>query len=152
MFISFHFWVIWESGKFGLKKGTGVAPPPPAPYRQCPLFLPFFLQESVPKLSLFFFCSSSGLRRWIGSWSEVFCISSGFVFHGLIADDIELQMQTIPPPRQSCNRFWLQQVWERSRAISLVGFSGIYIEFNQSNVWLSDRFIILCNTHRKISV
>ena len=37
-----HFWVIWESGKFGLKKGTGVDPPP-APCGQCPLFLPFFL-------------------------------------------------------------------------------------------------------------
>ena len=42
-----HFWVIWEASKFGLKKGTGVAPPP-APYGQCPLFLPFFLNESVP--------------------------------------------------------------------------------------------------------
>ena len=39
--------------KFGLKKGTGVDHPP-APCGQCPLFLPFFLQKSVPKTDLSF--------------------------------------------------------------------------------------------------
>ena len=35
-----HFWVIRESGKFGLKKGTGVDHPPTSPPTsgQCPLF------------------------------------------------------------------------------------------------------------------
>ena len=35
-----HFWVIWESGKFGLKKGTGVDPPPPVD--NVPFFFRFF--------------------------------------------------------------------------------------------------------------
>ena len=37
-------------GKFGLKKGTGVDPPPPC--EQCPLFLPFFFLWKLPLISV----------------------------------------------------------------------------------------------------
>ena len=40
-----HFWVIWESGKFGLKKGTGVDPRPPL-VDNVPFFYRFFLMRA----------------------------------------------------------------------------------------------------------
>ena len=53
-----HFCVIWESGKFGLKKGTGVDPPRPA-WTMSPFFTVFFLNESVPKCWVGIFISQS---------------------------------------------------------------------------------------------
>ena len=44
-----HFWVIWESGKFGLKKGTGVDPPPPRA-DNVPFFYRFFSRR--PSLNI----------------------------------------------------------------------------------------------------
>ena len=40
-----HSWVIWESGKFGLKKGTGVDPRPPL-VDNVPFFYRFFLMRA----------------------------------------------------------------------------------------------------------
>ena len=40
-----HFWVIWEAGKFGLKKGTGVDPPPPRA-DNVPFFYRFFKRRA----------------------------------------------------------------------------------------------------------
>ena len=46
-----HFWVIWESGKFGLKKGTGVDPPPPRA-DNVPFFYRFFSMRASLRIPL----------------------------------------------------------------------------------------------------
>ena len=62
-----HFWVSWESGKFGLKKGTGVDPPPPGAGN-----VPFFYR---------FFYRRASLRRHSHFWHlhNIIKISSRFI-------------------------------------------------------------------------